>query len=147
MRAIRGQERCDTTVDGKTVTVSGIYDRFMAASTTNNRITVTARVSQELADRLDERVAAEGRTKQSVVQQLLSKQLDLDGRDILDLAETAELLGISEHVLLTRIAQGDFPARRFGDTWRCSRTAVLQWLSGSDEVARRPGWLRVEQPA
>jgi excisionase family DNA binding protein len=119
----------------------------MAENPAMSRVTVTARVPEELAARLDARVAAEGTTKQAVVQGLLSKQLDLEERDILDLAETAELLGVSEQLLLTRIARGDFPARRFGGAWRCSRAAVLDWLAGSDQVSRRPAWLRVEQPA
>ena len=55
-----------------------------------------------------------------------------------DLAGAATLLGIAESDLLARIADGDFPARRFGDAWRCSRTAILTWLAGTDPVVSRP---------
>ena len=102
----------------------------------------------KLAQRIEQRTLAEGRTKQAVIQELLTKQLDGDEREILDLRATAEMLGISERALLERIARGDFPARRFGEEWRCSRGAVLEWLNGTDEISRRGhGWLRGDQPA
>ena len=111
------------------------------------RIAISAKVPVRLAQRIDQRSRAEGRTKQAVIQDLLSRQLDGEERDILDLEATAELLGISEHALLDRISKGDFPARRFGDEWRCSRQAVLDWLSGTDDVSRRQGWLLADRPA
>lgn len=103
---------------------------------------ISAKVPVKLAQRIEQRTRAEGRTKQAVIQDLLTKQLDGDERDILDLTATAELLGVSENALLERIAKGDFPARRFGEEWRCSRGAVLEWLNGTDEVSRRHSWLR-----
>ncbi len=111
------------------------------------RIAISAKVPVRLAQRIDQRTRAEGRTKQAVIQDLLSRQLDGEERDILDLEGTAEMLGVSEHALLDRIAKGDFPARRFGDEWRCSRRAVLEWLNGTDEISRRQGWLLSDRPA
>ena len=111
------------------------------------RVAISAKIPVRLAQRIEQRTRAEGRTKQAVIQELISRQLDGEERDILDLEATAELLGISEHALLDRIAKGDFPARRFGDEWRCSRQAVLDWLNGTDEISRRQGWLLADRPA
>ena len=105
------------------------------------RMTISAKVPVRLAQRLEQRTVAEGRTKQAVIQELLSKQLEGDEREILDLPATADLLGVSEQALLDRIAKGDFPARRFGEEWRCSRQAVHDWLRGTDEISHRQGWL------
>lgn len=111
------------------------------------RIAISTKVPVRLARAIEQRTVAEGKTKQAVISDILSKQLDGDERDIMDLPGTADMLGVSEQALLERIARGDFPARRFGDEWRCSRGAVLDWLNGTDEVSRRQGWLRGERPA
>jgi hypothetical protein len=113
----------------------------------DDRTALFVRLPAPLLGRLEARIRAEGRTKQSVVEQLLASQLnvavDVEATDeihddeILDLAGTAALLRVDEGDVLARIAEGDFPARRFGEAWRCSRTAVLAWLAGTDPVGRR----------
>ena len=107
------------------------------------RSALFVRLPAPLVGRLDARIRADGRTKQAVVEDLLATQLAVDANvevrddEILDLAGVAELLGIGEEDVLARIADGDFPARRFGDQWRCSRTAILTWLAGTDPLTTR----------
>lgn len=106
-----------------------------------DRSPLFVRLPVPLLGRLDTRIAADGRTKQAVVEDLLASQLGRPTRpddEILDLAEVATMLRVSDAVVLERIAQGDFPARRFGDDWRVSRSAVLAWLHGTDATTDRP---------
>lgn len=115
----------------------------MTESMPDSRAALFVRLPTQLATRLDEHIRMAGRTKQAVVEELLSAKLavdaDVEVRDdeILDLAGVAALLGVDEAAVLDRIRQGDFPARRFGDRWRCSRSAVLAWLAGTDPVNAR----------
>jgi len=95
------------------------------------------RLSVPLLSDLDARIELDGRTKQAVVEDLLSQQLQSPDRpddDILDLAGVAAMLRVDERAVLDRIAESDFPARRLGGQWRVSRTAVIAWLHGSDPV-------------
>ncbi len=105
----------------------------------SNRSPLFVRLSAPLLTQLDARIAADGRTKQAVVEDLLASQLDApplaNGDDILDLAAVAALLRVSEAAVIDRIADGDFPARRFGEEWRTSRTAVTAWLHGTDPTS------------
>lgn len=107
------------------------------------RSALFVRLPTPLVNRLDHRIRDDGRTKQAVVEELLAAQLAVDASvelrddEILDLAATAALLRVEESEVLERIRSGDFPARRFGDEWRCSRTAILAWLAGTDPVTER----------
>jgi excisionase family DNA binding protein len=107
----------------------------------DQRAALFVRLPSVLAAELDARVESAGRSKQAVVTEMLTAQLDVQlgaaPDDVLDLAQTAALLKISDDELMARIAAGDFPARRLGDHWRCSRTAVIAWLAGSDPLAPR----------
>jgi excisionase family DNA binding protein len=112
-----------------------------------DRAPLFVRLPAPLLVELDARIEVDGRTKQAVVEDLLTQQLQappsdvVDAVDVVDLASVAELLGVSERDVLDRIALGDFPARRFGDRWRCSRTAIAAWLHGTDPIDdRRPGF-------
>jgi excisionase family DNA binding protein len=99
------------------------------------------RVPESLAAELAARSRAQGRSKQAVVTELLSGGVDQAAADsavILDLDETASLLGVSPADILERIGDGSFPARRFGSAWRCSRAAVLTWMAGTDPTADHP---------
>lgn len=100
------------------------------------------RLPETLLTRLEQRIEEDGRTKQAVVEDLLASQLDDDADDeILDLTGAATLLRVDERAVLDRIREGDFPARRFGDEWRCSRSAILAWLAGTDPLTpRAPGF-------
>lgn len=110
----------------------------------SERSALFVRLPAPLASRLDARIEAVGRTKQAVVTDLLAAQLDHEPGDdeILDLAAVAELLRVSEADILARIEVGDFPARRFGQVWRCSRSAVLAWLAGTDPITSTPTGFR-----
>ncbi len=100
------------------------------------------RLSAPLLSELDARIEIDGRTKQAVVEDLLSQQLQAapspGPTDILDLDGVATLLHVHRSDMLERIAGGDFPARRFGTEWRCSRAAVTAWLHGTDTITDRP---------
>lgn len=110
-----------------------------------DRAPLFVRLPAPLLTELDARIETDGRTKQAVVEDLLTQQLQApssdDIADIVDLATMAALLGVGERDVLDRIAVGDFPARRFGAQWRFSRTAVTSWLHGTDPIDdRRPGF-------
>jgi hypothetical protein len=110
----------------------------------DSRAALFVRLPTALISQLDARIRADGRTKQAVVADLLGSQLavdaDVDVHDdeILDLEGAARLLLVDPDDVLARIAEGDFPARRFGDRWRCSRSAILTWLAGTDPAHPRP---------
>jgi len=111
----------------------------------SERAPLFVRLSIPLLSELDARIQADGRTKQAVVEDLLASQLGTERRpdhdEILDLASVAALLRVGEDEVLDRIAAGDFPARRFGEEWRASRTAVIAWLHGTDSLTdRRAGF-------
>jgi len=105
-----------------------------------DRAPLFVRLPAPLLTELDARIESDGRTKQAVVEDLLSQQLQAppsETVDIVDLTTVAALLGVSERDVLDRIAGGDFPARRFGAQWRFSRAAVAAWLHGTDPIDNR----------
>lgn len=67
--------------------------------------------------------------------------------DVLTLQELATLLKVSEGAVMDRVVAGDLPGRRFGDQWRFSRGAVLEWLDGSDADRRQYGFRSGKQTA
>jgi excisionase family DNA binding protein len=50
---------------------------------------------------------------------------------VLNLAEAAELLRVSENDLHALAESGEIPGRRISSEWRFSRQALLHWLGGS----------------
>ena len=50
--------------------------------------------------------------------------------EVLTLEEAAGLLRVPADDVRTLVESGDLPARRIGETWRLTRTAVLAWLAG-----------------
>jgi excisionase family DNA binding protein len=50
--------------------------------------------------------------------------------EVLTLQEAAALLRVEPGDVETAIEKGELPARRLGQQWRLSRTAVLAWLQG-----------------
>lgn len=110
------------------------------------RTALFVRVPSGLADQLAARTRSAGRSKQDVVCDLLAAQLsegspDPDAQDdseVLDLDRVALMLAIAPAAVLERVADGDFPGRRFGAEWRFSRQAVMQWLAGTDPVTSPP---------
>ena len=109
----------------------------------DDRTALFVRVPTALATDLDERSRASGRSKQDLVSELLAADgADEPTRsrrtDVLDLDEVAAMLRVDPADVMSRVAAGDFPARRFGVTWRFSRSAVLDWLDGNDPIEDRP---------
>ncbi len=51
--------------------------------------------------------------------------------DVLLLEEAAALLRLSKATLRELVKRGEVPCRRLGKTWRFSRTALLQLVSGN----------------
>ena len=51
-------------------------------------------------------------------------------REVLDLRETAEMLRVAPGVVRELAESHRIPARRIGDDWRFSRSALLDWLKG-----------------
>ena len=67
--------------------------------------------------------------------------------DVLTLSEAASLLRVEDAPLAELAATGAVPARRIGEEWRFSRTAILHWLhSGPDrpETIRDPSYCSCE---
>jgi len=50
--------------------------------------------------------------------------------EVLTLDEAADLLRVPVDDVRALVESGQLPARRIGDTWRLTRTAVLAWLAG-----------------
>ena len=50
--------------------------------------------------------------------------------EVLTLDEAADLLRVPVDDVRALVESGELPARRIGDTWRLTRTAVLAWLAG-----------------
>jgi excisionase family DNA binding protein len=59
---------------------------------------------------------------------------DIAVGEILTLEEAAELLRVEADDLRSLAESGQLPARRIGNAWRLSRSAVLAWL-GVDDAA------------
>lgn len=88
---------------------------------------------------VDELVRVTGRTKQSFVTELVESALtatrgDVADDAVCDLEEVASMLRVTTDQVLDRIGEG-LPGRRFGEEWRFSRFAVMEWLAGSDGTA------------
>lgn len=110
---------------------------------------VYVRMSDRLALKLDRAAERLGATKREVVAALVNDHLDVDGDnlvvrlrkspataapeplptgEVLTLEETAESLRVGIDDVRTLIDAGELLARRLGQHWRLSRTAVLAWL-------------------
>jgi excisionase family DNA binding protein len=96
------------------------------------------------AERLD-RVSFElKRPKQELVAEAL-RALDVERlpvgfarpapgiHDVLTTAQLADLLQVDEKAVRDLARRGELPGRKIGRDWRFSRSAVLAWLSGSQE--------------
>jgi hypothetical protein len=65
--------------------------------------------------------------------------------EVLDVRETAMLLGLPEEVVIDEAAKGNLPGRQIGGQWRFSHARVLAWLrgdAGEDHTqarSRQPG--------
>jgi excisionase family DNA binding protein len=101
------------------------------------RVPLFVRLPREQAAALERLTHETGRRKQHIVSELLADRLEVDrigpgearSRDVLTLAEVAQLLRVPVEQVRTRAERGDLPGRRFGEDWRFARAAVLAWLA------------------
>jgi excisionase family DNA binding protein len=108
------------------------------------------RLPAQVMASVDELVRVTGRTKQSLVTDLVETALATESGAktqvddaVLDLNEVATLLRVRPEQVVARVGDGDLPGRRFGDEWRFSRDAVMRWLDGADKSrVRKPGFTR-----
>lgn len=49
--------------------------------------------------------------------------------EVLDAAQTAQLLAADEAAIVALAETGELPGRKIGGAWRFSRAALLEWLS------------------
>ena len=49
--------------------------------------------------------------------------------EVLDAAQTAELMAVDEAAIVELAEAGELPGRKIGGAWRFSRAALLEWLS------------------
>jgi excisionase family DNA binding protein len=113
---------------------------------------VYARVPPQVAEKLDRVAARLGRSKQDLLATLVNDHLTMDDDEIiwrprptpkttiisgelhdavLNLAEAAELLRVSEKDLQALAESSELPGRQISTEWRFSRQALLHWLGGS----------------
>lgn len=113
---------------------------------------IYVRMPDALARKLDQAAERLGISKRDVVAALVNDHLDVAGDDlvlglvtgrarqpgtaapgtaageVLTLEDAARLLRAEPGDVLALIEAGELPARRLGQDWRLSRTAVLAWL-------------------
>ncbi|HBT17588.1 MAG TPA: hypothetical protein DEB05_11615 [Firmicutes bacterium] len=56
-------------------------------------------------------------------------------KEVLNLEEASELLGVSSKTLLKILREEEVPARKIGREWRFSRNALLNWLAAGNSLA------------
>jgi|SRR5690606_16722899 len=115
---------------------------------------VFVRLPKQQAAALDRLAGQTGRSKQHVVSELVGQALTAkpplamgrvevtsgpaaDADEVLTLEDVAALLEVPVSAVTERVEEGDLPARRFGDEWRFSRSAVLSWLADGDKPRAR----------
>lgn len=114
---------------------------------------IYVRMSDRLARKLDKAAERLGLSKRDVLAALVNDHLDVEGDslvvglrraapatepgpagEVLTLEDAAELLRVQTSDVLALVEAGELPARRLGQQWRLSRTAVLAWLRGGDRL-------------
>jgi excisionase family DNA binding protein len=58
--------------------------------------------------------------------------LPAEPREVLTLADVAELLQVEEGVVSAMAEAGELPGRKLGEDWRFSRAALIAWLGGEE---------------
>ena len=105
------------------------------------RVPLYVRLPREQADELDRLVVSTGRRKQHLVSELLADRLVVgraeltraDDGEVMTLEEAAALLRVNDAAIREQAETGLVPARRLGEEWRFSRSALLAWLSRTSE--------------
>jgi excisionase family DNA binding protein len=99
------------------------------------------RLPDEAADKLA-RAAVELRTpKPILVAQLVQDHLTVgrheffpnEVEEVLTPDEAADLLRSDAATVIAMAEDGKLPARKVGDEWRFTRSALLRWLGGEEE--------------
>jgi excisionase family DNA binding protein len=114
---------------------------------------IYVRMPDRIARKLDKAAEQLGASKRDVLAALVNDHLDVAGdnlviglttdrapqsetatpepaAEVLTLDEAAVLLRVDSGDVLALIERSELPARRVGQQWRLSRTAVLAWLRG-----------------
>jgi excisionase family DNA binding protein len=55
--------------------------------------------------------------------------IKVNDRDVLDVPQVAQLLGVGRNTIYTLVARNQIPHRRLGKAIRFSRAAVMSWLA------------------
>lgn len=55
-------------------------------------------------------------------------------KDILNLEQAVDFLGVSEKTLIKLLREEHIPARKIGREWRFSRQALINWIASGDSV-------------
>lgn len=108
-----------------------------------DRVPLFVRLPREQSAALDRLVDTTGRRKQQLVSDMLAGQLTIghaevlrtageDRGEVLTLEDAAALLRLPLDALLARVQAGELPGRAFGEEWRFSRAALLDWLAAGD---------------
>lgn len=121
---------------------------------------IYVRMPDRLAHKLDRAAERLGASKRDVLAALVEGHLDVDGenlvlrprgrrasplgetvgdQEVLTLEEAAALLRAPTTDVLALVEAGDLPARRMGEQWRLSRSAVLVWLRGEGPAGTSAG--------
>jgi excisionase family DNA binding protein len=58
---------------------------------------------------------------------------------VLTLEEAAALFKLSPDAIAAAVEHNDLPGRRFGNDWRFSKAALLDWLGRGEPTRRRKG--------
>jgi excisionase family DNA binding protein len=102
------------------------------------------RLPAEETRRLEQAVAASGKSKRRLVGEAVRAHLTEEGLvvghaelrreadEVLTAAEAAALLRLDEPAVVAAAEAAELPARRVGGHWRFSRAALLAWLGGED---------------
>ena len=101
------------------------------------------RLPTPAAEQLNQMVEARGASKREIVTRLiLGDDLAVGQHDfhpnpepaVLTVSQAAGLLQIDEQTVEALAKKGALPARRLGDQWRFSRSAVLEWLGAGQDA-------------
>jgi len=58
-------------------------------------------------------------------------------REVLDVAEAADLLGITEYTLRKFAREGKLPCRKIGREWRFTRRSLLDYIDDWSDIEER----------
>jgi excisionase family DNA binding protein len=90
---------------------------------------------QDLITNLVERRMSEAASRRVVVESFDDTMtvgqhsfVPADPQEVITPAEAAELLRVDEATVIAMAESGEIPARKLGDEWRLTRSAVLRWL-------------------